>query len=421
MREEFDFSFNPQKSDADNHRSYRVTKTDTTNLEYIGRNIGPFSEMKANAYVMEMSKDQEMKPGMKLKQKYSEIETRGANINVDLPIANKHLMKFGINYRHQEGIQPEKLEGVANQQKQDLGFYGEGIWGFGPVTLTTGLRFDAFKFKAMDGKEVSDGRFNPSLGLIVEATKDLHFNANWNFASRSPRLREVQAATGKDIFSSASDLKAEHSENIELGFNYDLTDTFSLNGSYFWQSIDDLQNFQSTKNNECSGIGSPNASGKHDRYSCLIYNSGKLKNQGYELGAAFKYGSLKLRAGVAYSKPKLNGTTYDKTTTSIPMGRTWTTAASYKFEQPNLEIGWKGRFVEGAGFEDSNRGSGGGKRAGYGVHDLYASWQANDNLIINLGINNLFDKNYKSHAQRTGINSLPGKGRDFRLGVNYTF
>lgn len=103
------------------------------------------------------------------------------------------------------------------------------------------------------------------------------------------------------------------------------------------------------------------------------------------------------------------------------MGRTWTTAASYKFEQPNLEIGWKGRFVEGAGFEDSNRGSGGGKRAGYGVHDLYASWQANDNLIINLGINNLFDKNYKSHAQRTGINSLPGKGRDFRLGVNYTF
>lgn len=57
--------------------SYRVTKTDTTNLEYIGRNIGPFSEMKANAYVMEMSKDQEVKPGMKLKQKYSEIETRG--------------------------------------------------------------------------------------------------------------------------------------------------------------------------------------------------------------------------------------------------------------------------------------------------------------------------------------------------------
>lgn len=51
-------------------------------------------------------------------------------------------MKFGINYRHQEGIQPEKLEGVADQQKQDLKLlYGEGIWGFGPVMLTTGLRF----------------------------------------------------------------------------------------------------------------------------------------------------------------------------------------------------------------------------------------------------------------------------------------
>lgn len=42
-------------------------------------------------------------------------------------------------------------------------------------------------------------------------------------------------------------------------------------------------------------------------------------------------------------------------------------------------------------------------------------------MNINFAINNAFDKNYKPHAQRAGINALPGAGRDFRLGVNFTY
>ena len=120
----------------------------------------------------------------------------------------------------------------------------------------------------------------------------------------------------------------------------------------------------------------------------------------------------------------MNGATLDNTVLAVAMGRTWTTALSYKFEQPSLEIGWKGRFVEGktgSPSRGSNTGEAAIKQAGYGVSDFYASWDVNKNLTLNFALNNTFNKYYKSHSQRAGINSLPGAGRDFRLTANYTF
>ena len=39
------------------------------------------------------------------------------------------------------------------------------------------------------------------------------------------------------------------------------------------------------------------------------------------------------------------------------MGRTWTTGLSYQFDNPNLEIGWRGRYVQNAGYAPTSRGS----------------------------------------------------------------
>ncbi len=55
------------------------------------------------------------------------------------------------------------------------------------------------------------------------------------------------------------------------------------------------------------------------------------------------------------------------------------------------------------------------------MNDFFASWDANQNLTLNFAVNNAFNKNYKSHSQRAGGNSLAGAGRDFRLSMNYTF
>ena len=51
---------------------------------------------------------------------------------------------------------------------------------------------------------------------------------------------------------------------------------FSLNGSYFWQKVKDAH---AIKDN-------------------TIINAALLRNQGYELGAAYKQGGFKFRLGV---------------------------------------------------------------------------------------------------------------------------
>ena len=396
---------------ANNAPRYRITTNDTSKIEWTGKNMGLISNAKANVWHSVISREE---PSERSRIR---LIANGANVNLDSPIGESHLIKYGVNYRDQEG-KPNSLtvqNGIQmkTQKKREVGVYAEGIWGLGAFTLTTGLRYDHFNFHAMDGSKSNKGSVNPSVGLIYEVTNDLSFNTSLNYATRSPRFFEVMLSSGATrgrtaVYSIANNIKPERSRNAEVGFNYKLADSLSLNGSYFWQTIQDTHAFTQIR------------PGYYE-----IQNAGKLRNHGYELGAAYKYEGLTLRAGVAYSKPELNGRTVDSTVTAIPIGRTWTTGVSYHFEQPDVEIGWKGRFVQHTSYDSTTRNRGGGatttKRPGYGVNDFYITWKPVESVNINLALNNAFNKYYRSHSQRAGVSTLPEPGRDVRLSVNYTF
>lgn len=399
---------------ANNDPRYRISTTNTTNLEWAGKQLGFVTEAKANVYKMDRKREE---PAANSTQR---VETVGANVNFDSAIGENHLLKYGVNYRQQVG-KPTKLYNASfhQQKKQDTGVYVEGIWGFGPVTLTTGGRYDHFNFKAPSGKEVSKGHFNPSAGLIYEVSPDLSFNTNLNFATRSPRLYEIMLAGGFKRgpadplpVTVADDLTAEKARNTEIGFNYRLNDELSVEGSYFWQRV---KNAHSMVNLNASN---PRAAAHNQ-----IYNGALLRNQGYELSASYKKDGFKARLGVADSAPEIYGNVADNTVYAVKTGRTWTAGLAYQFAAPNVEIGWKGRFVESE-IGTPSRGSSNAtkvKQASYNLHDFYASWTANQNLTLNFAIDNAFNKTYRSHSQRAGQSSLVGKGRDFRLNANYTF
>ena len=409
LREEFDFS--QDNNDANNAPRYRITTNDTSKIEWTGKNMGFISNAKANVWRSVISREEPSE------RSRTRLIANGANLNLDSPIGESHLIKYGINYRDQEG-KPNSLtvqNGIQmkTQKKREVGVYAEGIWGLGAFTLTTGLRYDHFNFRAMDGSKSNKGSVNPSVGLIYEITNDLSLNTSLNYATRSPRFHEIMLSSGATrgrtaVYSIANNIKPERSRNAEVGFNYKLADSLSLNGSYFWQTIQDTHAFTQIR------------PGYYE-----IQNAGKLRNHGYELGAAYKYEGLTLRAGVAYSKPELNGRTVDSTVTAIPIGRTWTTGVSYHFEQPDVEIGWKGRFVQHTSYDSTTQNRGGGatttKRPGYGVNDFYITWKPVESVNINLALNNAFNKYYRSHSQRAGVSTLPEPGRDVRLSVNYTF
>ena len=398
LREEFYFA-------TDNDNPYHKHRyQDNTNLYFKAHDLGIFSNVDAN--IFRINNKHKLKSA---NPTTPETQSVGGNLNLASKIGDNHTLKYGLNYRNEEGVKDSG--DPFKQEKDDYKAYIEGLWGFGAnqqFTLTTGLSYDYFKMKSAGNTTpaASDGKLSPSVGLIWDATDNLSFSLSHNYATRSPRFYEVQLS-GQAI-SLDPDLKAERSRNTELNAKWQWNG-LSLDASYFNQKIKDLTVYE--------GGG---RSGK----PISIKSEGSLKNSGYEVNLGYKWRGLKSRIGVAYSKPKMNGTTLDVVQQAIPIGRQWVTSLSYQFEKPHLEIGWRGRYAEKSSYLPENSSRGGGdpvKRVGYGVHDFFANWQptGKDDLNINLSIDNAFNKYYRSHSQRAGATALPEPGRDIRLGLSY--
>ncbi|HFC7069869.1 TPA: TonB-dependent siderophore receptor FetA/FrpB [Neisseria meningitidis] len=440
VREEFTIF----ESDPKNRQkpSYRETTQSNTNLEYTGKNLGFVEKLNANAYVLENERYSADDSGSGYAgnvkgPNHTRITTRGMNFNFDSRLAEQTLLKYGINYRHQE-IKPQAFlnslytdtnsalqslvrgYSLTNPTKTDYGVYVEAIQDIGDVTLTGGLRYDRFKVKTHDGKTVSSSNLNPSFGVIWQPHEYWSFSASHNYASRSPRLYDALQTHGKrGIISIADGTKAERARNTEIGFNYN-DGTFAANGSYFWQTIKDAL---------------ANPQNRHDSVAVReAVNAGYIKNHGYELGASYRTGGLTAKVGVSHSKPRFYDTHPKNLLSANPefgaqIGRTWTASLAYRFKNPNLEIGWRGRYVQKtvgsilvAGQKDRQGNLENVVRKGFGVNDVFANWKplGKDTLNVNLSVNNVFNKFYYPHSQRWN-NTLPGVGRDVRLGVNYKF
>ena len=460
VREEFDI-FNAPAADgrltlARQDPRYRELSLTQTNLEWTGQNLGFVDEVTANIYKMENKREsaggeQYGNPGVQgltLGHNTTKVETTGANINFDSYLApdllskykvDNVLLKYGLNYRHQESVpnhlrkatdlvnkagrwQPYGIDHVR-QEKTDTGAYVEAIADIGNVTATAGLRYDHFKFKAMDNKEVSDGDFNPSLGLIWQATPALSFNANHNHATRSPRMYD--ALRSSVLVSIADNVKAEKAKNTEIGFNYKQSTNygdFSVDGSYYWQKIDDLLT---------SGQVSRHDNAGNATYYNGIRNTGYAKNHGWELGTSYRYQGLTARLGVAESDPEFYSTPDDQGNLpsfgsreyAVVLGRTYTAGLAYRFDKPNLEVGVNYRKtddVTGAAWKN-NPDYSNATREGYDTTDIYANWKpyGNDKMNINFAINNISDEYYV--PQTLAGAGLPGVGREYRVGVNFTY
>ena len=424
VREEFTATDNPRLTLARQAPTYRETSLSNTNLAWTANNLGFVEKLDANAYLMKnerYSADDSKNgyagnlPGPNT----TVIETKGANFNLDSRIGENTLIKYGVNYRHQE-IKPPVFfsSALSNPKKSDAGIYAEAIHDIGDFTLTGGLRYDHFDIKTHDGKSVSDGTVNPSFGVIWQPHEHWNLSASHNYASRSPRLYDAmrQHGRGNSITSIADGTKAERARNTEIGFNYN-NGNFAANGSYFWQKIKDAVAGPQQRHD---AAGNPIAGVRE------IVNAGYIKNHGYELGASYRTGGLLAKVGVSHSKPRIYDTHPENLLSANPefavqTGRTWTTSLSYRFQNPNLEIGWRGRYLQKASGSVLVRDKGEVKRKGYGVNDVFANWKplGKDTLNVNFAVNNVFNKFYYPHSQRG--ETLPGIGRDVRLGVNYRF
>lgn len=414
---------------ARNVGSDKKMKQSTTNLEFNAQGLGFAESVTANIYRMNVERESADDSNNGYAGKVSGkttmgFKTTGANLNFDTALNPNTLVKYGVNYRTQE-VKPNKFfdkndktgnlnPPLNNQQKTDVGVYAEAINHYGDFILTAGARYDHFKIKAMDGKTVTGGAVSPSIGAIYSVSPALSVHGNLSYATRSPRLYDAITAGGnRGVVTFADKIKAERATNTEIGFNYKTGDVNAY-GTLFWQRINNaIGNFADKRH----GTNEP---------IVAIKNVGHMTNKGYELGASWQLGNVTVRGGVAHSNPKM--VEYSPKALSqnpefaVQTGRTWTGSVAYRFAQPNLEVGVRNRTVESVNAV-LLEGAEPQKRDGYSVSDIFANWKpyGNDTLNVNFAVDNVFNKNYRSHAQRPAVNTLPGAGRDFRVGVNYTF
>lgn len=411
----------------------------TTNLEWTAKDLGVVDKATANVYLMKKerwSADDTANgyagnvPG----ETTTTITTQGANVNFDWKAGQNTILKTGLNYRHQE-IEPHfQLKAtdiveinrqkrplginLVHPEKTDIGAYLEAIGEIGQFTLTGGVRYDHFKMKTMDSKTVSDSAVNPSVALVWKPLDNLSFSANHNYATRSPRLYDALLAHGlRGVVSIKDGTTAERARNTEVGFNYkhDLANygDIALKGSYFWQTINDA--VVNPQNRHVTVGGSE------------ITNGGFIKNKGFELDFTYKLKGLTAKFGVADADPVFYNIIQNNGNDLNPefgakVGRTWTGSLAYRFAQPNLEIGVKNRTAEKSERELRANIVLPAARQSYSVTDIFANWKplSNDKLNVNFSVDNVTNKNYRPHSQRA-TSGTPAVGRDFRIGMNYTF
>lgn len=429
-----------------NNPTQRETYQKLTNLEWTGKNLGFANEVTANVYKLEHGRNSSSDKGNTYitndvpKTLIDNVDTpsnmhvvaKGANINFDTEFnhlllkgfgIDHTLLKYGINYRHQEAVPPRSLNpSVVHQEKTDAGIYLEAINQINDFTINTGVRVDRFNFKAMDGKKVEQTDINPSLGVIYDVNPNLSISGNLIYATRSPRFADAILSRGyrSGVISIRDNAKAEKARNTEIGFNYN-NGPYTAFGSYFWQRVDDARD-----------PGDSSRHGTQGKTAPKLGNQGYQTNQGYELGVGYADGAWRARAGVAHSKPTMHNVEFKGNPEyAVRTGRTWTADVAYRLPNPSVELGVRHTLVEDVNAKDTSILSGkfddtdGAilNRKGYNVSDIYANWKpyGNDKVNVNFAVNNVFNKNYRPHTQRASIDTLPGAGRDFRVGVNFTY
>ena len=249
-----------------NNPTQRETYQKLTNLEWTGKNLGFANEVTANVYKLEHGRNSSSDKGNSYilrdvpntlndngdSPSNMHVSAKGANINFDKEFnhgllkgfgVDHTLLKYGINYRHQEAVPPRGIRpGFQHQEKTDAGIYLEAVNQINDFTINTGVRVDRFDFKAMDGKKVGKTDINPSFGVIYDVNPNLSVSGNLIYATRSPRFADAILSRGfrDGVVSIADNAKAEKARNTEIGFNYN-NGPYTAFGSYFWQRVDNAR------------------------------------------------------------------------------------------------------------------------------------------------------------------------------------
>lgn len=274
--------------------------------------------------------------------------------------------------------------------------------GFGELSIIPAARWDSYSSEDETGQSQDEGKISPKVAVSYKPIEQVVLFGSWAKAFRAPNMTELYPAGQHypgNNFVANPDLSPETVTTIEVGAGLNFTnllnngDAARIKGAWF---TSDGKNFITQQ------IGTT---------TTQYLNVANAKLEGWEIEGTYRLDLVSLTLGASYVTAK-NEDTGANLDSNVPL----TFIADVSYQVPAIEsvFGLRGRFANA----NERASSTSGQTDGYGVVDLYYRWRPDgagkDGMLVDLGIENLFDKAY---SRRYG--SLHEPGRNFVARVNY--
>ncbi|MDR5866712.1 TonB-dependent siderophore receptor [Halomonas koreensis] len=392
---------------------------DTLALNY-AYDLGPALELEAGLYrnQIELNRDESQIdirwPANRLSDNTAENINTGANVRAVSRLATgplDHRFTYGLDLNRQESRSRYGSDPWLEEEGVTTALYLEDrLQLTDAFAVTPGVRYDHFERDAVTGDD-SFSEVSWALAADYALTDNLTLFASARELFKAPALFESFIRYQEQAFL-ADDIEPETGLNSEIGARYRYDHgphRFASNLTLFQTDIDD-------------SIRAVWNAGQYD-----IVNDGDVRLKGFEASALYGYEAFS--AKLSYSRSDADNRTHDTPAQdangrSADLGDVITLDLGYALYDLGLEMGWQSRWV----LEEDNVLPDAPVKEGYNVHGLYAQWAPvqMDGLVLTLGVDNLFDEQYVSHASRTGtargftLDDFE-PGRNVKLSAAYRF
>ncbi|MGP4951801.1 TonB-dependent receptor domain-containing protein [Psychrobacter sp. T6-1] len=340
-------------------------------------------------------------------------------------VTGTHRLITGVEHYKKESQMAREGRDTATDEAKTTSLYLEDQWQLGKFSLTPGVRYDRYESpEYVSGGETYDNVVG-ALAASYEIAPSTQVFASYTQLFNGPDLAQTIFNSNGDSIYVNDDLKAEEGYNSEIGVATTLrglttaNDALQLSAKYFRSNIENFQQFVRT-GDRAGRYGLNCATGERGSPDNLQDCQGMINSdedyeiKGVELAA--NYSTDNFGMGLSYARARSEG---DKTSDSIPSvsGGSADSGDRYMVNldyAPNevVDLGWRSTYV--ASITDNS----GDTKPNYDVHDIYMNYSPRqlENVKATVGVYNLFDETYASHASR--YSAVSDQSTDFEMGRN---
>lgn len=369
---------------------------DTTTLRY-AYDAGTHTQVDASLYrnAMELNRDESQItirwPANRLSDNTAEAENLGGTLALTSTLdvfSMRHSIHYGTQYNRQESRAKYGDDPWIDENAVSTAAYVEDrVNVTDRVAVTPGVRYDHFKRNAETGSNTFDD-VTWALAVDVDVTDNLTLFASARELFKAPQLLESFIYYQNTTYL-ADDIQAQSGMNKELGARYQHqagAHRFNANLTVFRTELDDY------------------LTSRYEGTDVIIDNDGDVEIKGFE--ASVGYGIQAFSSRLSYARSVADNVTnqtpaLDGNGSSMDVGDSISLNLNYVLDGIGVETGWNSQWV----LPEENVLPDAPQKARYNVHSWYAQWvppQA-DRLTLTMGVDNLFNEQYTSHASRIGI------------------